>query len=83
MAVQEGDILDGRFELGRVAASGGMGLVFRATDRQTGALVAVKTLRAAEGADRFHREVQLLPRSITRRSWPISATASAGTSCIW
>ena len=60
MVVQEGDILDGRFELGRVAASGGMGLVFRATDRQTGALVAVKTLRGVEGADRFRREVQLL-----------------------
>ena len=58
--MQEGDILDGRFELGRIAASGGMGVVFRATDRRTGALVAVKTLRGVEGAERFRREVQLL-----------------------
>ncbi len=62
MPVREGDILDGRFELGRVAASGGMGVVFRGLDRQTGALVAVKTLRDTEGAERFRREVQVLSR---------------------
>ena len=60
MAARAGDILDDRFELGPVAATGGMGVVFRATDRQTGAPVAVKTLRGLEGADRFRREVQLL-----------------------
>ena len=60
MPLREGDILDGRFELGRVAASGGMGVVFRGVDRQTGALVAVKTLRGTEGAERFRREVQVL-----------------------
>src|SRR5262249_12520046 len=38
----------------------GMGVVFRAIDRQTGALVAVKTLRGIEGAERFRREVQVL-----------------------
>jgi len=37
-----------------------MGVVFRATDRQTGALVAVKTLRGVDGAERFRREVQVL-----------------------
>ena len=62
MPVREGDILDGRFELGRVAASGGMGVVYRGLDRQTGALVAVKTLRDTEGAERFRREVQVLSR---------------------
>jgi len=60
MAVREGDILDGRFELGRVAASGGMGVVFRGIDRQNGALVAVKLLRTADGAERFRREVKVL-----------------------
>ncbi|HEY1417797.1 MAG TPA: serine/threonine-protein kinase, partial [Myxococcaceae bacterium] len=60
MAVREGDILDGRFELGRVAASGGMGVVFRGVDRESGALVAVKTLRGLEGAERFRREVRVL-----------------------
>jgi non-specific serine/threonine protein kinase len=60
MPVREGDILDGRFELGRVAASGGMGVVFRGVDRKTGALVAVKTLRGTEGAERFRREVRVL-----------------------
>ena len=60
MALREGDILDGRFELGRVAASGGLGVVFRSIDRQTGALVAVKTLRGIDGAERFRREVRVL-----------------------
>jgi non-specific serine/threonine protein kinase len=60
MPVREGDVLDGRFELARAIARGGMGVVFRGTDRQTGELVAVKTVPAAASADRFTREVELL-----------------------
>jgi len=60
MAVREGDILDGRFELGRVAASGGMGVVFRGIDRESGSLVAVKMLKGTDGAERFRREVRVL-----------------------
>ena len=60
MGVREGDILDGRFELGRVAASGGMGVVFRGMDRESGGLVAVKVLKGNEGAERFRREVRVL-----------------------
>ena len=60
MPVREGDVLDGRFEIGPVAASGGMGVVHRGRDRETGAFVAVKTLRGVEGAERFRREVQVL-----------------------
>ncbi len=60
MPVREGDVLDGRFEVGPVAASGGMGVVHRGRDRETGAIVAVKTLRGVEGAERFRREVQVL-----------------------
>jgi non-specific serine/threonine protein kinase len=60
MPVREGDVLDGRFELARAVARGGMGVVFRGTDRHTGELVAVKTVPAAGGTDRFTREVELL-----------------------
>ncbi|MGZ6076541.1 MAG: protein kinase domain-containing protein [Myxococcaceae bacterium] len=60
MPVREGDVLDGRFEIGPVASSGGMGVVHRGRDLQTGAPVAVKTLRGVEGAERFRREVQVL-----------------------
>ena len=60
MPVREGDVLDGRFEIARTAASGGIGTVFRGTDRQTGSLVAVKTVRAAAGTERFSREVEVL-----------------------
>jgi serine/threonine protein kinase/tetratricopeptide (TPR) repeat protein len=62
MALREGDVLDGRFEVGPVAASGGMGVLHRGRDRQTGAAVAIKTLRGIEGAERFRREVQVLSR---------------------
>ena len=60
MPVREGDVLDGRFEIGPVAASGGMGVVHRGLDRQTGAPVAVKVLRGVEWAERFRREAQVL-----------------------
>src|SRR5215472_7445721 len=58
--MREGEVLEDRFEVGPVVASGGMGVVHRATDRQTGARVAVKTLRGVEGAERFRREVEVL-----------------------
>ncbi|AUX46119.1 serine/threonine protein kinase [Sorangium cellulosum] len=60
--MQEGDIIDDRFCIERLAASGGMGSVYRAIDRTTGDPVAVKILNA-EGAQplgRFAREAQAL-----------------------
>src|SRR5262249_9520091 len=60
MPVREGDVLDGRFEIGPVAASGGMGVVHRGRDRETGDPVAVKVLRGVELAERFRREAQVL-----------------------
>ena len=60
MPIVAGDVLDGRFELERSAGSGGMGVVYRGVDRESGALVAVKTVRSAGGAERFQREVEIL-----------------------
>ena len=57
-----GRVLAERFEiLGRVGA-GGMGAVYRATDRRTGKVVAVKELHAsgAEDTERFARECDFL-----------------------
>ena len=57
-----GDVVNGRFELERLAGTGGMGAVYRALDRSTGELVAVKVLlegRASSGS-RFEREARLL-----------------------
>ena len=47
-----------RFELGERVGAGGMGTVYRATDRMTGATVAVKLLREVRPADveRFRKE---------------------------
>src|SRR4051812_9641195 len=57
-----GDLLDRRFELQELAGSGGMGAVYRALDRTTGEVVAVKVLRdaAAEHGERFARETRIL-----------------------
>jgi tetratricopeptide (TPR) repeat protein len=60
--VKPGDIVDDRFELDQLTGSGGMGEVFRARDRASGATVAVKVLldeRTPESA-RFAREAQVL-----------------------
>ncbi len=50
-----------RYELEAVAGAGGMGTVFRALDRETGARVAVKILaRGFSLRERFEREARLL-----------------------
>lgn len=60
--MQPRDIVAGRFEIDRLAGSGGMGAVYRAIDRQTGQVVALKVLHGHSGehADRFAREARLL-----------------------
>jgi serine/threonine protein kinase len=54
--------LSDRFEVLAQAAKGGMGTIYKARDRQTGDLVAVKLLHAADGESRlrFEREVAIL-----------------------
>jgi tetratricopeptide (TPR) repeat protein len=60
--MKPGDLLDGRFDLERVAGSGGMGTVYRAVDRTSGEPVAIKLLRstAADTMGRFAREIRVL-----------------------
>lgn len=57
-----GDVVDHRFELQSELRGGGMGRIFRAVDRHTGALVAVKVAIEADGdtGARFRREAVLL-----------------------
>jgi eukaryotic-like serine/threonine-protein kinase len=57
-----GEVIAERFELDELARVGGMGAVYRARDRLSGELVAVKLLRGAAGGheDRFLREAALL-----------------------
>jgi eukaryotic-like serine/threonine-protein kinase len=64
MGIREGDVLADRWELEERLATGGMGEVFRARDRQEDEQVAVKVLRpeVAEGAQRFADEVATLRR---------------------
>ncbi|UQA60922.1 serine/threonine-protein kinase [Polyangium aurulentum] len=47
----EGETLDGRYQLGEELGRGGHGVVYRATDNQTGATVAVKLVRHAVKSD--------------------------------
>lgn len=62
--MQPGDVIAGRFELLELAGEGGMGLVFRARDRQSDVDVAVKLLRESRVsrtlAPRFLREARVL-----------------------
>ncbi len=60
--MRPGDVVQGRFALESVAGQGGMGIVFRATDRVTGRPVAVKVMTAhvAGAVARFDREATLL-----------------------
>src|SRR5262245_48033043 len=45
--MQAGDVIDGRFEIEHLARSGGMGCIYRASDRGTGEAVALKVLNSA------------------------------------
>src|SRR5262245_28893618 len=53
-----------RFEIERQAGSGGMGAVYRARDRATGAAVALKLMHPGaagpDGGERFAREARIL-----------------------
>src|SRR5262245_36345412 len=58
-----GEILAERFEIERLAGSGGMGQVFRALDRHTGMAVALKMQQpglSPEYVDRFESEAHML-----------------------
>ncbi len=65
--LREGQVLAGRFAVGRLAGMGGMGAVYRAADLQTGQPVALKILRTHErealdpaDVERFVREARIL-----------------------
>jgi serine/threonine protein kinase len=65
--LRPGDLIAGRFELQEEIGRGGYAVVFRALDRETGAEVAVKTIRPVtprpqESLLRFKREAALINR---------------------
>ena len=51
--MQPGDVIAGRFELERVAGTGGMGTVYRAIDRSSGEPVAVTRLETGQTSHSF------------------------------
>jgi tetratricopeptide (TPR) repeat protein/predicted Ser/Thr protein kinase len=57
--MEPGDVIAGRFRVEALAASGGMGRVYRARD-EGGAPVAVKVLFDADDEARFEREARVL-----------------------
>jgi len=60
--MQPGDLVADRFELERLAKSGGMGAVYRAIDRKDGSAVAIKMLSGCseQAASYFARESRIL-----------------------
>ncbi len=73
--------MNDRFELTGVAGSGGMGEVFRARDRENGALVALKVLRDTGGdRERFARAlVDLVARMLEKE--PEDRPADGADAC--
>ena len=77
----EGAVLTGRYRIERPLGKGGMGVVYRAHDRELDETVAVKVLRpdaaAAPGmATRFRSEIKLA-RRVTHRN--VARTYELGT----
>jgi HAMP domain-containing protein/predicted Ser/Thr protein kinase len=72
-ALRPGSIFAGRYEVKEVLGAGGMGVVYRAFDRELGEPVAIKTLRPDTVAgdpialERFKQEIRLA-RKITHRN---------------
>ncbi|HEX5060368.1 MAG TPA: serine/threonine-protein kinase, partial [Kofleriaceae bacterium] len=62
MLVNVGDVIAGRFEVERHVGAGGMGVVYRALDRDTSGAAALKVVRGTDRAtnERFEREVTVL-----------------------
>ena len=65
--ISAGSVLSDRYELIELVGQGGMGIVWRARDRTTDQVVAVKFLNTflsddASGHERFAREVELARR---------------------
>ena len=60
--MRPGDVVGGRFRIERLSGTGGMGKVWRATEKSTDLPVAVKTLEGGSSvrAERFAREAQIL-----------------------
>src|SRR5690349_9291109 len=60
--MRQGDVAAGRFDIEALAGSGGMGQVFRARDRHSGEVVAVKVLLGDAGGHqaRFVHETRAL-----------------------
>ncbi|MFO0614979.1 MAG: protein kinase [Polyangiaceae bacterium] len=86
--MQPGLLLDGRFKIVSLAASGGMGDVYRAEDTATGAAVAIKVMRAhATQRDRFLREMAVLETldhpAIVRHLGHGEAPGAGGSSELW
>jgi hypothetical protein len=80
MTIGQGELLNDRYRLDEIIASGGMGQVWRATDELLGRLVAIKVLHAgglgggSTGAEEFRERFRYEARNSAALSHPNIAT---------
>ena len=92
VSYSEGTLVADRFEIERLVEQGGMGVVYRALDRETGQRVALKLALSrvddAEQAERFTREIGLLatfdhPRIVRHASHGVTADGRVFLAMQW
>src|SRR6266478_3040472 len=83
-AIRPGSTFAGRYDIKETLGAGGMGVVYRAFDRELQEPVAIKTLKpeamagGSAALERFKQEIRLARRIASRGKLPVAVTLTVG-----